>query len=254
MVISNEIGSGYDTIQRAYPGIVELLHNAVGTSGPILDLACGSSQYAADSSVDSHAVTGNSDPVKMKTEFDRLLGDCTSLPYRDGSWSAVTCRQAIQPVQDEQAAFREAFRVLVPGGRLAVFLCWPEQLEEYWLAEYFPRLIANIAARTPSREAVLGALQSAGFTNVSAKPWYVPLGLQETFLYSAKHSPERYLDPSFRAEILTFCQLTNPSEVDQGIAKLADDLRTGRFHDVRNRFAGDTGDYALVTASKAAHH
>ncbi len=49
-----------------------------------------------------------------------LGGDATSLPFRDESFSAVCSALALSVIPDWSRALREAWRVLEPGGRLAV--------------------------------------------------------------------------------------------------------------------------------------
>jgi ubiquinone/menaquinone biosynthesis C-methylase UbiE len=49
-----------------------------------------------------------------------IEGDATSLPFRDESFSAVCSALALSVIPDWSRALREAWRVLEPGGRLAV--------------------------------------------------------------------------------------------------------------------------------------
>ncbi|NUR29213.1 MAG: demethylmenaquinone methyltransferase [Catenulispora sp.] len=47
-------------------------------------------------------------------------GDATRLPFRDGSFDAVTISFGLRNVQDTDSALREMLRVTKPGGRLVV--------------------------------------------------------------------------------------------------------------------------------------
>ena len=49
-----------------------------------------------------------------------VLGDALSLPFRDGSFDAVTVAFGVRNFADMNAGFREILRVLAPGGRLVV--------------------------------------------------------------------------------------------------------------------------------------
>jgi demethylmenaquinone methyltransferase/2-methoxy-6-polyprenyl-1,4-benzoquinol methylase len=49
-----------------------------------------------------------------------VLGDALRLPFRDGSFDAVTVGFGVRNLSDMGAGFREILRVLAPGGRLVV--------------------------------------------------------------------------------------------------------------------------------------
>lgn len=61
---------------------------------------------------------------KLGAGFDNLTfneGDCRSLPYGDGCFDAVFFHTTLSHVPGPEKALTEAFRVLRPGGVLAVF-------------------------------------------------------------------------------------------------------------------------------------
>ena len=51
-----------------------------------------------------------------------VQGDAGRLPFRDGAFDAVVSTEAFHWFPDQEAALRELFRVLVPGGRLLLAL------------------------------------------------------------------------------------------------------------------------------------
>jgi ubiquinone/menaquinone biosynthesis C-methylase UbiE len=51
---------------------------------------------------------------------DLVRGDAESLPFRDSSFSAVTCTGVLRFLPNPSVAFQEDYRILRPGGRLAL--------------------------------------------------------------------------------------------------------------------------------------
>jgi ubiquinone/menaquinone biosynthesis C-methylase UbiE len=103
--------------------------------------------------------------------------DAQSLPFPDGAFDAVVCQFGVMFFPDKQKAYREARRVLKPGGRF-VFDVWDKiEFNEFAdvvtaaLADLFPNDPPRFLARTPhgyhEKEAIIAELQSAGFANIA---------------------------------------------------------------------------------------
>ena len=119
-----------------------------------LDLSCGMASLAR-----SLAVEGGYQNVTF------CLGDIEALPFRDSSMEAVISNCAINLVPDKKKAFKEAFRVLKPGGRLST--C------DIVLVGMLPKSVRNAikeglgALPSPeSKEGYLGIMSSCGFAEV----------------------------------------------------------------------------------------
>ena len=117
-------------------------------------------------------------PAGAPIELHR--GDATALPFRDASFDAVLCQQALQFVRDRPAALREMRRVLVPGGRvcLAVFRRsgHHEALEPVVGRFFGPDAVATLMAPFgfPDAEALLALVHGAGFRDVQYTPLTLP--------------------------------------------------------------------------------
>jgi demethylmenaquinone methyltransferase/2-methoxy-6-polyprenyl-1,4-benzoquinol methylase len=127
-------------------------------------------------------------------------GDAMRIPVASGSADGLTIAFGIRNVRDHAAAVRECFRVLRPGGRLAILEIANPRLPvlRQVYAWYFTRLLPRIG-RLVSRhndaytylpasvvgwvppEAFAATLRAAGFVEVRA----VPLTAGTVYLYTA---------------------------------------------------------------------
>ncbi|PTX97730.1 class I SAM-dependent methyltransferase [Opitutus sp. ER46] len=96
--------------------------------------------------------------------FELALASVTALPWADASFDAVVSADVLYHVDDDNAALREFFRVLRPGGRVIV------NVPAYaWLWSYHD--VAVHSRRRYHRAQVLRQLQDAGFAAPRATYW-----------------------------------------------------------------------------------
>jgi ubiquinone/menaquinone biosynthesis C-methylase UbiE len=105
--------------------------------------------------------------------------DAQALPFPDATFDAVVCQFGVMFFPDKQEAYREARRMLKPGGRF-IFNVW-DRIEHNEFADLVTTAVAEMfagdpprfLARTPhgyhDKQVVIAEVKSAGFGNVAAE-------------------------------------------------------------------------------------
>jgi demethylmenaquinone methyltransferase / 2-methoxy-6-polyprenyl-1,4-benzoquinol methylase len=116
-------------------------------------------------------------------------GDALRLPFRDGSFDAVTIAFGVRNLADMRAGFKEILRVLAPGGRLVVLeFSRPigpllSRLYGFYLKAVVPRLgdgasgrrgayvyLARTIGEFPAPDLLAGMIRETGFAAVGWRP------------------------------------------------------------------------------------
>lgn len=95
---------------------------AKAVSGTVLDIGCGNAAIKADLPPRC-AYIGLDYPATGKVWYGaqpEVYGDARALPFRDGSINQVFLLDVLEHLAEPEQSLREAFRVLVAGGRLVI--------------------------------------------------------------------------------------------------------------------------------------
>jgi ubiquinone/menaquinone biosynthesis C-methylase UbiE len=157
-VLETAAGTGMVTraMARALPAAVEII--ATDLNQPMLD-------YAA------------AQPGVERVAWRQA--DAQALPFPDGSFDVVVCQFGVMFFPDRAAGYREARRVLRPGGRF-LFNVWdrieenePADVVTAALGVIFPDDPPRFLARTPhgyhDAAAIIEALRQAGFSRIETE-------------------------------------------------------------------------------------
>ena len=260
MALYDEIGFNYDETRQPDPYLVQGLikHLKMKDTYKYLDLACGSGNYTTTLAekgemygIDISDVMITS-AKKKNTNVNWFLGNVEKLPFEDNMFQGAICTLAIHHFDALYSAFCEVFRVLNQGN-FVIFTSTKEQMENYWLNEYFPLAMKASIQQMPSLDLIVQNLKKAGFTSIQTDLYHVNNELQDLFLYSGKNRPEIYLNPQIRAGISTFANLAMQDEIEAGCKRLSADINSGKIDNIINSSKNEMGDYLFVIASKENH-
>ena len=132
----NGIAARYELVNRLFSGGRDAAWRreavriaGVGADDDVLDIACGTGDFARTSSaVGARLVVGTDFAHEMLVRATGRSGDrsvwCEAdalrLPFRAGSFSVTSCAFGVRNFADLEAAYAEMVRVLRPGGRAVV--------------------------------------------------------------------------------------------------------------------------------------
>lgn len=111
----------FDDHGEVYKAQLRMLRDAVPPCGRGLEMGVGSGRFALALRI-AHGIDPSRRLAAMAKArgIEAVQGKGEQLPYRAGTFDSVLMMTVICFIDDLPAAFREALRVLVPGGELIV--------------------------------------------------------------------------------------------------------------------------------------
>ena len=167
----DRIGDTYDLTRRPDPRIADRLMSLLGAGSgvAVLDVACGTGNYTSSLAERGLAMVGVDISRNMLAKarakhplFPLVRADGAALPFADGVFSHAVTTLAMHHMADLPAVFSNVRRVVAVGGRYVIFSAPPEQLEAYWLVNYFPTMMAGTVRACPTGKTLDEALSAAG--------------------------------------------------------------------------------------------
>lgn len=240
----NSIGATYADTRRADPRIAARIHQALGGATTVINVGAGTGSYEPSHTV--LAVEPSSVMIAQRPagSAPALEASAESIPVAEDSADAAMAILTVHHWNDLEAGIGELLRIA--RQRIVVLTFDPDINHKFWLLEeYLPEAAAfdNTRAVPVDRLAML-----LGGARIETVP--IPHDCTDGFLAAFWRRPEAYLDPEVRAGISLFAQ-TSDAVIQPGLARLSDDLSSGRWHqrhaDLLGRDALDAG-YRLLVA------
>jgi len=238
------IGVGYAERRRPDPRIESRIHEALGDARSVVNIGAGAGSYeptdrrvvAVDSAwtMISQRPPGSPPIVQGRAEW---------LPFPDASFDCALGVLTVHHWTDVAQGLAELRRV----ARRQVLLTFDVRRQaDLWLVrDYVPACAELEAARAITLEQTLAELESP-----RVEPVAIPADCTDGFCGAYWKRPDAYLDPAVRQSISSLAQLS-PDRVEPGLARLGDDLASGRWHE-RNAELLDLDElelgYVLVVA------
>jgi SAM-dependent methyltransferase len=231
----------YSELRRPDPRIAAAIEAALGDARTILNVGAGTGSYEPEGR-DITAVEPSAEMNRQrKASSARVVqASAEKLPFDDASFDASMAVLTVHHWADKAQGLREMRRVT--RGPI-IILTFDPNVKWFWLADYFPELIAIDNEKMPKLDAFQRLL---GDVDISVVP--VPHDCTDGFLACYWRRPEAYLDQRVRNAISSFHKIDDATD---GLARLADDLQTGNWHKRYGHLA-DLGEldcgYRLVVA------
>jgi SAM-dependent methyltransferase len=241
--VYDTIGRGYAAHRRPEPRWVATIHAALGDAHTVVNVGAGTGSYEpGDRRVVAVEPSATMIAQRSPGAAPALRAGAEALPFAAGTFDAALAVLTVHHWRDPAAGLAELQRV---AARQVVVTWDPEVSNRYWLvSDYLPE-VADYDATV----ATLATAQ-AHLGPCVVHPLPVPADCRDGFLGCHWRQPETYLDPEARAAISGLA-LLDQQTVGAAMARLADDLVTGRWHqahaDLLDRRELDVG-YRLVVA------
>jgi len=216
-------GRGYAALRQPDPRIAAYMHRALGDARTVLNVGAGAGSYEPDDryvvAVEPSAAMRAQRPTRCVPAIDATA---ERLPFDDDSFDAVMATLTIHQWSDLDAGLQEMRRV--SRGVVAILTFDAPALQDFWLGDYVPEVIAVEQQRFPAISRIVHTL--GGSAEVTPVP--IPHDCTDGFGEAYYARPEAFLDPDVRAAQSGWV-LADADAVRRGVDKLDADLSCGAW-------------------------
>ena len=218
------VAAEYARYRRVHPGVVEQLVGIVrqGAATDVLEVGCGSGNYLEIIGGLTGVRVAGLDPSSAMLdqlrsrlpEADVRVAPGEAIPHLDQSFDLVSSVDVIHHVKERDAYFREARRVLRPGGWLVTVTDSEDDLaRRVPLTSHFPETLAHERRRYPTIGTLREEMECAGFTELREERVVLEYPLTEI--------------AGYRNRAYSSLHLISDQEHARGVARLEAELAHG---------------------------
>jgi SAM-dependent methyltransferase len=187
------IGRDYARYRQPEPTLAALILAAMGEARTLINVGAGAGSYEPTdrtvTAVEPSAAMRAQRPAHLSPAIDAVA---ERLPFADGAFDAAMATFTVHQWPDVAAGLKEMRRVT--RGPIVILTCDPVRVQDFWLNDYAPGVLAAEARRYPAMGAIAAAL--GGVTDVRAAP--ILLHCRDGFNEAYYGRPERLLEDGAR--------------------------------------------------------
>ncbi|MEA2406136.1 MAG: hypothetical protein QOE69_255 [Thermoleophilaceae bacterium] len=221
-LLYDSIGEGYSSVRREDPRIAARIRAALGDARTVVNVGAGTGAYEPPD-LDVVAVEPSDVMIAQRPEGAApvVRAQAEELPFEDGSFDAAMAVLSDHHWSDHERGLAELRRV---ARRVVLFTWEPATAGDTWIvSEYFP-CFEELIPQGYRLEMTVERL--GGGARIETVP--IPHDCLDGFFHAYWRRPHAYLDPNVRAGVSVFA-LMDPGCRDRGLARLAADLRSGKW-------------------------
>ena len=190
----DKLGGKYSNYRQTDERIAEYVYRELADATTILNVGAGAGSYEP---VDKYVVSVEPSFAMRQQRLQRnkvpaINATADNLPFDDHSFDASMAMVTIHHWPDIDKGLKELRRVT--KHQVVIMTFDPEQLDNFWNAEYFPEVIEVEKARYPTIDSIKNSLGG----NCKVVPIPIPLDCKDGFQEAFYGRPEAFLKKEVR--------------------------------------------------------
>jgi SAM-dependent methyltransferase len=221
----DRIGRGYGEVRKPDPRIAAHIDQGLGDARTVVNVGAGAGSYEPVDR-DVTAVEPSAEMIAQRPAgaAPAVRASAEALPFDDDGFDAAMAVLTVHHWADLPAGLAEMQRVA--SRRVVIVTFDPEPVRDLWMVrDYFPHMLDLSSDRTSGHR--LATELPAG----RSIPIPVPRDCSDHFFAALWGRPELFLDDEIVGPMWVWNRLSEEAK-QAGRARLADDLRTGRWQEL----------------------